>query len=250
VALADLARRANRAVPALANRWFDRRHGVRTRGIVQLADLGVAGANRVWHDPSDTLLLRRALRRLGVGPSDVFLDLGAGKGRALLVAAREPFARFLGVEISPELVAVARANVAAVPAARGRVELVCGDAAAYAIPDDVSVAYLFCPFTGPVFAAVVANLLASYDRRPRPLHVLYLYPFEHDHLIATRRIAPVAVTERPWVVRRETGDLVVTYRVGPPSSYDPARPAPGLGAWGGAHGPGLRLDGEFERASA
>ena len=44
---------------------------------------------------------------------DVFLDLGAGKGRMLLAASRYPFRRVIGVELSDRLAAIARSNVAA-----------------------------------------------------------------------------------------------------------------------------------------
>ena len=41
-----------------------------------------------------------------------FLDIGAGKGRALLVAAESPFNEVVGVELNPSLAAIARNNIA------------------------------------------------------------------------------------------------------------------------------------------
>jgi len=43
---------------------------------------------------------------------DVFVDFGAGKGRALLMAAQYPFKRVVGIEISEALCREARRNVA------------------------------------------------------------------------------------------------------------------------------------------
>src|SRR6516225_8353137 len=44
-----------------------------------------------------------------------FVDIGCGKGRALMVASAFPFRRLVGVEISPELCEIARANTARRP---------------------------------------------------------------------------------------------------------------------------------------
>src|SRR5689334_21283292 len=52
-----------------------------------------------------------ALRALRPGPADVFVDLGAGKGRALLMAGRLPYRRVVGIELDPELAQCARRNV-------------------------------------------------------------------------------------------------------------------------------------------
>ena len=40
-----------------------------------------------------------------------FVDMGSGKGRALLVASELPFAKIVGVELSQELHQIAEENV-------------------------------------------------------------------------------------------------------------------------------------------
>jgi SAM-dependent methyltransferase len=124
-----------------------------------------------------------------VGPDDVFVDVGSGKGRVLLEATRYPFRRVIGVELSAELNAIAARNLAATDRGRrsGPVELVTEDVRAYRIPDDVTVAYAYNPFQGPVFQHLVDELVASVDRRPRRLLFVYRNPVEHDRLAATGR---------------------------------------------------------------
>src|SRR6202521_207455 len=39
-----------------------------------------------------------------------FVDVGAGKGRALLLAAELPFRKVIGVELNPELASIAQVN--------------------------------------------------------------------------------------------------------------------------------------------
>jgi SAM-dependent methyltransferase len=178
-----------RARQIVSDGLFERRQGIETGGHVDLEDLGLAGTDRIRYEPSGWLDLRRILRRGDVGPGDVFIDLGSGKGRVVLQAARYPFGRVIGVELSHELTRMARANL---EATRQRlrcrdVELVTADMTQYAIPDDVTVAYLYNPVRGESFQAVVDQLIASVDRRPRTVRVIYRTPLEHGRLDATGR---------------------------------------------------------------
>jgi SAM-dependent methyltransferase len=190
----DVARRGIRSVRhgvrhALAVTLFDRRLGVETWEPVALTTLGLDGVGRVGYEPSGWLDVRRALSGQRIGPDDVFLDLGCGKGRAVLQAARRPFKRVIGVELSPELTAATANNVERARAKlRCRdVELITADAATYRIPDDVTIVYTFNPFTGPVFQAVIDELIASVDRRPRTVRLLYNKPTEHEQIVRSGR---------------------------------------------------------------
>jgi predicted RNA methylase len=167
----------------------ERRWGTETGRVADLGALGVDAPGRVRYEPSGWLDLRRVLDRADVTADDVFLDLGCGKGRVVLQAARYPFRRVMGVELSPVLRDVAAANVEARRAhLRCRdVELVVADAASFVIPDDVTVIYLYNPFRGAVFEAAVAQMVASLDRAPRRLRVIYRTPLEEPALLATGR---------------------------------------------------------------
>jgi SAM-dependent methyltransferase len=90
----------------------DRSLGIETAVKVNLADLGLAHPERVGYEAGIWLDLPRVLHRGEVGRDDVFLDLGCGKGRAVLTASLLPFGRITGVELSPHLANIARRNVA------------------------------------------------------------------------------------------------------------------------------------------
>jgi 16S rRNA G966 N2-methylase RsmD len=172
---------------------LDRRFGIETGGVVRLRDLGLAAQDRIDYVPSEWLGLRRVFRDIEVREDDVLLDLGAGKGRAVLVAAARPFKRIVGVELSDELSAVARENVRrCLGRLRCRnIEIVTSDVLDYDIPDDVTVVFLYAPFTGTVFSRVVAKVLASVDRNPRRLRMIYSYPTEQTALMFTGRARQV-----------------------------------------------------------
>jgi SAM-dependent methyltransferase len=172
---------------------FERRLGVRTSGDVELADLGIAAEGRLRYRPIGWLSLRRILPPRAVTADDVFVDIGCGKGRAVLLAAGYPFRRVIGVELSTRLVEIAHENVERTKA-RLRckdIVLVNADAVTYQIPDDVTVVFLNNPFSGAIFAAVVKNVLDSYDRIPRPLRIVYGCPIEEATLLATGRIRTI-----------------------------------------------------------
>jgi len=183
---------------------LDRPLGIETSRAVELDTFGLGTEDRVSYEPSGMLALRRMLDRHPLEPDDVFLDLGCGKGRAVLLAARRPFRRAIGVEVSPQLTDVARRNLDACrPRLRCQdVSFVTADAASYEVPDDVTFVYLCNPFRGATFQAAVEALVASVDRRPRRLHVSYYMPLEHDRLMATGRFRHVR-TVSSWRPTRE-----------------------------------------------
>jgi SAM-dependent methyltransferase len=174
----------------LSDLVFERRRNLVTAQVVELEELGIDPHERVRYQPAGWLELRRALRRNEVDEGDVFVDFGSGMGRVLFQAAQYPFSRVVGVELSERLNEIARENIA-----RNRrrlcctdVEIVTADAVEWEVPDDVTVAYLFNPFTGSTFRAVIERLLASVDRRPRRLRIIYRNPREHDALMGTGRV--------------------------------------------------------------
>jgi predicted RNA methylase len=168
---------------------IDRILNVDTAQRVDLAQLGLDDPNRVSYEAAGWRELRRILRPGEVSGSDVFLDIGSGKGRIILLAAGYRFRRVIGVEIAEPLMAVARRNVASCRLRRrcGEIELVNADVLDYRIPDDVSVVYMFNPFGGAVFDAAVAQLIESVDRHPRRVRVIYRNGRNIERLTRTGR---------------------------------------------------------------
>lgn len=161
-----------------------------TADRVAMAGLGLEHPERVNYTASPWWILRWLLPQSDVGPVDVFVEFGCGKGRIVLDAARRyPFRRVVGVELSPDLSQVARRLVAR-DRRRHRcrdVTIHTADATEFRVPDVMTYAYFYNPFNGATFECVCANILASLDRAPRQLRVLYLNPVEHDTLAATGR---------------------------------------------------------------
>jgi SAM-dependent methyltransferase len=189
----------------LVRRWNQLRTNLRFARVAQRVadsvldrDLDTsARAEEPEHEHPDRLLyvaspwhvLPRALRYIGVTDQDVFVEFGCGKGRVLHQAAKLPFRRVVGVEISPELAEIARSNLAA-RADQHRcadIEIVVSDAAEFQVPDDLTIGYLYHPFRDATLDAVLRNIIQSLDRRPRRVRLIYVYPLGAEQILATGR---------------------------------------------------------------
>jgi len=114
----------------------------------------------------------------------VFLDLGSGKGRTLLMASDYPFRRIVGVELLPSLHAICRENLSHYKSDSQKcfaLECFCADATLFPFPEDPLLVYLFNPFPEPGLRRALGNLSKSLLQRPRPLYVLYQNP-QLEHL--------------------------------------------------------------------
>jgi len=198
-------RRGYLAARLAINSLIERCMGIETSGYVDLQRLGIDAAGRKRYEPSKWLDLRRILRESDVHPDDVFLDVGSGKGRVVMQAARYGFRRVEGVELSSELNAIASANVEARRhSLRCRdVKFVTADIAEYEIPDDVTVVYHYNSIGGTVFEALLDHLIESLDRRPRTLRFIYNTALEEETLLQTGqfrlvRTAPGLRPGRAW----------------------------------------------------
>ncbi len=193
------------AVHRLHSEYWDRKLRIHSFGGYQLESEGIVNRDDHGYSPESYLDFHRAMRWLS--PDErrgVFLDCGSGKGRIVLAAARHPFRRAIGVEISPVLNHIAERNLAS---ARPRlvcrdVEFVTVDATAYEFPDDVTCVFIYNPFRGAVLAAVVENLRRSLARAPRALSLIASNPDRFEEALAG--VSWIAKTDEFNGLRRHT----------------------------------------------
>ena len=131
--------------------------------------------------------ISRMLRHLRVQSTDVLLDIGCGAGRVVCVAARSPLKRVIGIDRAPEFIQLARRNAAAVRGKRAEIEIAEVDATQFVVPDDVTIVVFFNPFQGEVMRETMNRLLASVDRTPRRVRLVYGNPKEHSLLMEMKR---------------------------------------------------------------
>ena len=128
-----------------------------------------------------------------------FIDIGSGKGRALLMAADYPFRRILGVELLPELHRVAKKNIANYKNDSQKcfvIDCVLGDASEFAFPPEPIVVYLFNPLPESGLARMIGNLEQSLREYPRAVFVIYHNPLLGHVLTRSGAFRRVAGTQQ------------------------------------------------------
>jgi SAM-dependent methyltransferase len=144
---------------------------VRDAWVDRVLDLGAPPADGselprgcVPYLPCGVDALIEIVDRAEVGPTDVFVDVGSGVGRAMALVHLLTGAAAIGIEIQSELVQAAR-DLARVVSSR--ISNVHGDAARLtgSIPSG-SVFFLYCPFSGEPLHQVLADLEAIAHTRP------------------------------------------------------------------------------------
>nr|WP_294504573.1 class I SAM-dependent methyltransferase [uncultured Rhodopila sp.] len=182
---------------------FDTRHDVDTDGEIPISRLDMPAdiADRAErYMPSDERVLEVAVAFAGIDPARFsFVDLGCGKGRALIMASQLHFRRLIGVEIVPALADIARANLARLGVAA---EVHTADAARFVFPPGPVVLFLFNPFKPATLGTVIEALRAA----PGPeLFVIYYAP-DHGKLLDASGFLTRLGSPRGW--RRRDGVAV------------------------------------------
>jgi hypothetical protein len=167
---------------------FDQRYGVDTGGLIGGGELRSGHRNDVFNTAYYGMAPSRFQWVMEYWIADQthaalenysFVDLGCGKGRAVMMGSEFGFREVVGVELHAALAGIAQANVAAWTAA-GRavcpVRIVCRDATEFAFPDGACLLYLFNPFAAPVMKQLVERIEADFAGRPGMLDLIYFNP--------------------------------------------------------------------------
>jgi len=206
----------------LTESQFDRRHGVDTYEMVPVADLGIEGEREqdaVFYEPTPIMEFGYIISRLPVSyPDYAFVDMGSGKGRALLLGSAFPFKKIVGVEISQRLHDIAVTNLERYqgPRACRDISAVCDDAGAVELPSEPLVLFLFNPFEPPVLRAVLNNLHASLLENPRPVLLLYGSPIHREVFDNTPWLRPAGTELNGWYLKFEADESALRAAAIPP----------------------------------
>jgi SAM-dependent methyltransferase len=163
--------------------WFDSTYGTDTALIVRVGALDIT-SDKLEHTNRYEAVVPQVfdamVRDLAVNYRDfVFIDVGCGKGRGLLLASRYAFKRVIGVEISRNLTERALENIHKFKPDNqqcNQIEVVCNDALNYDIPCERGFIYFYNPFDEQIMAAVLRRIEQSLQRWPRKIYAIYHRP--------------------------------------------------------------------------
>ena len=157
------------------------------------------------YQPTEPSLFLEMMASLPIDFSGfMFVDVGSGKGRALLMASEYPFRGILGIESIAELHRAAEDNIrvwqsSARTASTQRcrqIEAVLADAREFEFPEEPLVLYFFNPLPERAFSETIERLTNSLARAPRPLWIVYHHPLLEGVLRRSPAFARIDGTEQ------------------------------------------------------
>jgi SAM-dependent methyltransferase len=199
-----------RVVVGIADEIVDRRYGIRTAGVLHNEHMlreRTEHADANYYQPIARRGFAQLLAAADVDPAlTSFVDLGAGRGRALVFAAEHGFRTVVGVELDPALAEQARSNVARWEAGRGRravrpvtFDVRTEDATAVELPPGPVLVFVYNSFGADTLRIVLNRLVASYDEDRRPITLCYFNPVHVEVLENSARLRITARTQY-WAV--------------------------------------------------
>jgi len=196
---------------------FDLEFGVRTSGLVAGRNLKIGHRhdrhNTAYYGVAPSVFRELVARWRRSRPAAMideysFVDLGAGMGRAMMLATEYPFRKVVGVELNPTLARIGRKNMAlwrATGRALAPMRMVCRDATEFELPAGPCVVFLFNPFG----ATVLKRLLAAWSDRRELLDILYVNN-EQERLL---RMQPGLTRLFAGEVKRSRADAIADHKI-------------------------------------
>ena len=115
---------------------------------------------------------------------DAIFDFGCGKGGAMITFLDYGFVNVGGVEYEPKTYAIAKKNFENLGIKN--VDLICDDAREIKVTlDKYNWFYFFFPFDKEIFAVVMKNMVDSYNRRKRQIHMIYFTAMDYTFILET-----------------------------------------------------------------
>jgi SAM-dependent methyltransferase len=129
-----------------------------------------------------------------------FLDIGCGKGRALMLASELPFRRIVGVELNPALTNIAESNLTkwkALSHACGEIEVLNVDALLAPIPEGPVTVYIYNSFNLYVMLPFLERLQRLAQERLTSIELIYVQPQQARLLEGLPGVALLAADSIP-----------------------------------------------------
>ncbi len=189
---------------ARGHRRFDVVLGTDTAGIVEpeVEAKGDPAAHLAHHyEAVNESGFRAMVESLAPDPSQyAFFDIGSGKGKALILAARYPFQKVRGVEFDAAMHSAAALNI---ERATGYMDVRCADvksmvmdASKFDAYADKSFVLFFNSFGGEVLARFAERLEHHAQARDSEIILAYLNPTEPQHFDESPHLDVLVRTNR------------------------------------------------------
>lgn len=166
---------------ALVDEYYNHKCGLDVSGFYDPADCSESLPNKGhanYYQPVRYRPFFRLFKHYNIVPRGRFVDIGAGKGKAMVLAAQVGYQDLLGIELFDDLTQVARKNLEKFKQSEPRygdlqVELKTMDATDYVFDQKDQFIFMNDPFSDEPMQKLVDNIIKSYKEHPRELWVVF-----------------------------------------------------------------------------
>ena len=204
---------------------FDRQYHVDTSGrlhgtVLGLRDGGDLRTNNRYAG-SQPSIIRAAVNLIPDPERVAFVDIGCGKGRALVVASEFPFREIVGIEISPELAKIAERNAQTIAhehPERAPITVIAGDALdVHNLPSGDLVLYLYNPFGQDLTERLLKNIEYALEHEKRTIYVVYYNPVWAQVFDRSALLRRISATDIPCAAGEvdygpDSSDVVIIWQ--------------------------------------
>lgn len=164
---------------AAEDKVFDYRYGLETSEVVEVEQLDINEEQKessVRYKPTRVRYFNKLMQSLSLPKNCVFVDIGCGKGRIMLLAAKYGFSHVVGLEISSRLSEVARNNLIAFHRHHPDLSpttVICENVLNHRLEGNEGVFFLFWPFDRSVTISFLDAVRDSVEKFPRDVWLVF-----------------------------------------------------------------------------
>jgi SAM-dependent methyltransferase len=160
------------------NMVWECRLGIHSRGIVFTRKQ----MDNKHYATSPYSFIMQILRSLNMVPSDVFVDIGCGKGRVLCCASRFEIKKAIGVEVDNDLYRIARDNTRKARGKKSTIKIIHASAVDFDFRIG-TIYYLFDAYGKSSLSITLAKMKESLLQHPRRFRIVYVNPV-HEAILS------------------------------------------------------------------
>ena len=165
-----------RIISIVIDHHYDNKLGIETDAQLVSKDNLSLYKDAVIYQPTPYHKLEKMIDYLNLGPDDIFIDLGCGKGRVIFLVATQKLKKVMGLELKKELVDIAKLNLDNLKLNNTPIEIINADAATYDNSKDITVFFMFNPFGSATLTRVIDNIKNTLIANPRIIRIVYYVP--------------------------------------------------------------------------
>ncbi len=168
----------------IVEHFIDKKLGIETSNFTSFNNVQstfMSGLNNdgIFYQAISYKKLRKLVEYLQLDENDIFIDIGAGKGRSIFFIAQYKLRKVIGIELMKELADIARWNLAHLKGNHCPIEIVEDDAATADLSEG-TIYFMNNPFGSLTMTNVLNNIRNSLRTNPRKIRIIYFFSVHVD----------------------------------------------------------------------